>query len=112
MRLPHIPLAIATALLVAAPAIASPMSTAPASVVVAMAGPLNTLIDWAPVAGADSYRVYGVDGSTTVLLTETADVYALVETGFNTYAVSAMVGGSESRPTSSSTSAARPRASA
>lgn len=58
------------------------------------------VIAWTPGAvAADSYRVYGVEGGSLVLLVTATDLTTTAPAGFATYAVSGVKNGVESDPT-------------
>lgn len=76
---------------------------APARVMAEAAGTAAAIVEWTPgTEPADSYRVYGLQGSSLTLLVDTADTLAplvlavTVPAGYSEYAVSGVKNGLES----------------
>lgn len=100
-----LPLLCLVAILAPSALALDPTSPSPLGVV-AVETQVGTIVSWLPPKEATSepvtYRVYGVEGSTLVLLDEVpGELHTQVSSSFVFYAVSAVVGGVESSPTRS-----------
>jgi hypothetical protein len=98
MRVPPLLPTAFLSFLLLAPATAGPAAVPPSGVVTVQASAAVSVITWTPIVGADSYNVYGWVGSTPHLVAQTPAVFAVVPGSYDTFAVTSVIGATESSP--------------